>query len=105
MKELPVIRPVLWWVAGKHQCRALAESMYSPNEGLREIGRQLSTDATQELLQYCNGLGEGEACCVCTPSIGVQHRRVTFVVFRWRHGLSAGSRCGGRQRAAGFIQK
>lgn len=71
-----MISPVLRSVAGKHQCRALAESMFSPNEGLREIGRQLSTDVTQELLQYCNGLGEGEACCVSTLGIGVQHRRV-----------------------------
>lgn len=71
-----MIRPVVWSVAGKHQCRALAESMFSPNEGLREIGRQLSTDVTQELLQYCSGLGEGEACCVFTPSIVVQHGRV-----------------------------
>ncbi|TNM90692.1 hypothetical protein fugu_002981 [Takifugu bimaculatus] len=46
-------------VTGKHQCRALAESMYSPIEGLREISRQLSTDITQELLQYCNCLGDG----------------------------------------------
>uniref|UniRef100_H2RJI2 Growth regulating estrogen receptor binding 1 n=1 Tax=Takifugu rubripes TaxID=31033 RepID=H2RJI2_TAKRU len=58
-------------VTGKHQCRALAESMYSPIEGLREISRQLSTDITQELLQYCNCLGDGVAdmCCMYTMSI------------------------------------
>lgn len=48
-------------VAGKHQCRALAESMYTPAEGLREISRQLSANMTQELLQCCNSLGEGAA--------------------------------------------
>uniref|UniRef100_H3C203 Growth regulating estrogen receptor binding 1 n=1 Tax=Tetraodon nigroviridis TaxID=99883 RepID=H3C203_TETNG len=45
-------------VTGKHQCRALAESMYTPAEGLREISRQLSANMTQELLQCCNSLGE-----------------------------------------------
>ncbi|XP_029982834.1 protein GREB1 [Sphaeramia orbicularis] len=43
-------------VTGKRQCRALAESMYSPNEGLREINHQLSTGLAQELIQYCNSL-------------------------------------------------
>uniref|UniRef100_A0A3Q2E344 Growth regulating estrogen receptor binding 1 n=1 Tax=Cyprinodon variegatus TaxID=28743 RepID=A0A3Q2E344_CYPVA len=46
-------------VTGKHQCRALAESMFSPNEGLREISHQLHTDAAQELIHYCNSLGQG----------------------------------------------
>lgn len=73
---LAVIRPFLSSLAGKHQCRALAESMYSPIEGLREISRQLSTDITQELLQYSNCLGDGAAdmCCMHTMSIYVQHR-------------------------------
>ncbi|KAM4602925.1 protein GREB1 [Polymixia lowei] len=44
-------------VTGKHQCRALAESMYSPSEGLREINQQLSSGPAQELSQYCNSLG------------------------------------------------
>ncbi|XP_039650428.1 protein GREB1 isoform X1 [Perca fluviatilis] len=45
-------------VTGKHQCRALAESMYSPNEGLKEINHQLSTGVAQELIHYCNSLGQ-----------------------------------------------
>ncbi|CAL9701674.1 unnamed protein product [Knipowitschia caucasica] len=45
-------------VTGKHQCRALAESMFSPTEGLKEINQQLSTGFAQELIQYCNGLGQ-----------------------------------------------
>lgn len=44
---------------GKHQCRALAEGMYSPNEGLKEINHQLSTGIAQELIHYCNSLGQG----------------------------------------------
>ncbi|KAJ0056662.1 hypothetical protein NL108_010607 [Boleophthalmus pectinirostris] len=46
-------------VTGKHQCRALAESMFSPTEGLKEINQQLSTGFAQELIQYCNVLGQG----------------------------------------------
>jgi len=46
-------------VAGKHQCRALAESMFSPSEGLKEINLQLSTGVAQELIHYCNSLGQG----------------------------------------------
>ncbi|XP_041645948.1 protein GREB1 [Cheilinus undulatus] len=45
-------------VTGKHQCRALAESMYSPSEGLKEINHQLSTGVAQELITYCNCLGQ-----------------------------------------------
>ncbi|KAK7913337.1 hypothetical protein WMY93_013548 [Mugilogobius chulae] len=45
-------------VTGKHQCRALAESMFSPTEGLKEINQQLSTAFAQELIQYCNVLGQ-----------------------------------------------
>lgn len=51
--------------------------MYAPAEGLREISRQLSANITQELLQYCNSLGEGAADserCMHTLSIHVQHR-------------------------------
>lgn len=50
--------------AGKHQCRALAESMYSPSEGLREINHQLSTGVAQELIHYCNSLGQGVFDCL-----------------------------------------
>ncbi|XP_075906544.1 protein GREB1 isoform X2 [Nelusetta ayraudi] len=45
-------------VTGKHQCRALAESMFSPIDGLREINHQLSTGVAQELIHYCNYLGQ-----------------------------------------------
>lgn len=47
--------------AGKHQCRALAESMYSPSEGLKEINHQLSTGVAQELIHFCNSLGQGSS--------------------------------------------
>lgn len=50
--------------AGKHQCRALAEGMYSPNEGLKEINHQLSTGIAQELIHYCNSLGQGVSNCL-----------------------------------------
>uniref|UniRef100_A0A4W6FWS9 Growth regulating estrogen receptor binding 1 n=1 Tax=Lates calcarifer TaxID=8187 RepID=A0A4W6FWS9_LATCA len=46
-------------VTGKHQCRALAENMYSPSEGLKEINHQLSTGVAQELIHFCNLLGQG----------------------------------------------
>lgn len=46
--------------AGKHQCRALAETMYSPCEGLKEINHQLSTGVAQELIHFCNSLGQGD---------------------------------------------
>ncbi|KAL3992815.1 general transcription factor 3C polypeptide 1 [Sarotherodon galilaeus] len=45
-------------VTGKHQCRALAESMFSPSQGLKEIAHQLSTGVAQELIHYCNSLGQ-----------------------------------------------
>uniref|UniRef100_A0A4W6FV14 Growth regulating estrogen receptor binding 1 n=1 Tax=Lates calcarifer TaxID=8187 RepID=A0A4W6FV14_LATCA len=45
-------------VTGKHQCRALAENMYSPSEGLKEINHQLSTGVAQELIHFCNLLGQ-----------------------------------------------
>uniref|UniRef100_A0A671VCH6 Growth regulating estrogen receptor binding 1 n=1 Tax=Sparus aurata TaxID=8175 RepID=A0A671VCH6_SPAAU len=51
-------------VTGKHQCRALAESMFSPNEGLKEINHQLSTGVAQELIHYCNSLGQGVYDCL-----------------------------------------
>ncbi|KAM6979895.1 LOW QUALITY PROTEIN: protein GREB1 [Aplochiton taeniatus] len=48
-------------VTGKHQCRALTESMCSPAEGLAEIQQQLSSGLAQELTDYCNSLGpEGD---------------------------------------------
>ena len=54
----------LLYVSGKHQCRALAESMFSPNEGLKEINHQLSTGVAQELIHYCNSLGQGVYDCL-----------------------------------------
>ncbi|XP_058486038.1 protein GREB1 isoform X1 [Solea solea] len=45
-------------VTGKHQCRALAEGMFSPSEGLKEINHQLSTGVGQELIHFCNSLGQ-----------------------------------------------
>lgn len=64
-------------VAGKHQCRALAENMYSPNEGLKEINHQLSTGIAQELIHYCNSLGQGVSDClfVCAH-LCVQYRHI-----------------------------
>uniref|UniRef100_A0A3B4WAB6 Growth regulating estrogen receptor binding 1 n=1 Tax=Seriola lalandi dorsalis TaxID=1841481 RepID=A0A3B4WAB6_SERLL len=50
-------------VTGKHQCRALAESMYSPNEGLKEINHQLTTGVAQDLIHFCNSLGQGVTDC------------------------------------------
>ncbi|XP_046887358.1 LOW QUALITY PROTEIN: protein GREB1 [Hypomesus transpacificus] len=44
-------------VTGKHQCRALAESMLSPAEGLKEITQQLSSGLTQDLTAFCGSLG------------------------------------------------
>uniref|UniRef100_A0A3B3ZCM8 Uncharacterized protein n=1 Tax=Periophthalmus magnuspinnatus TaxID=409849 RepID=A0A3B3ZCM8_9GOBI len=67
-------------VTGKHQCRALAESMFSPTEGLKEINQQLSTGFAQELIQYCNVLGQGLCLCLFllknTPKYFVQWREV-----------------------------
>ncbi|XP_041857099.1 protein GREB1 isoform X2 [Melanotaenia boesemani] len=45
-------------VTGKHQCRALAESMFSPTEGLKEISHQLSTGVAQELIHYLGQDGD-----------------------------------------------
>uniref|UniRef100_G3PV51 Growth regulating estrogen receptor binding 1 n=1 Tax=Gasterosteus aculeatus aculeatus TaxID=481459 RepID=G3PV51_GASAC len=47
-------------VTGRHQCRALAESMFSPKEGLKEINHQLSTGVAQELIHYCNSQEDGD---------------------------------------------
>lgn len=38
--------------------------MYSPSEGLREINHQLSTGVAQELIHYCNSLGQGLSDCL-----------------------------------------
>uniref|UniRef100_A0A8C6KAW2 Growth regulating estrogen receptor binding 1 n=1 Tax=Nothobranchius furzeri TaxID=105023 RepID=A0A8C6KAW2_NOTFU len=46
-------------VTGKHQCRALSESMFSPSEGLKEISHQIYSGAAQELVHYCSSLGQG----------------------------------------------
>ncbi|XP_077568947.1 protein GREB1 [Stigmatopora nigra] len=52
-------------VTGKHQCRSLAENMFSPNEGLREINQQLSSGEAQELIQFCSSLGQdGDMDCL-----------------------------------------
>ncbi|KAJ0002226.1 hypothetical protein NQD34_002022 [Periophthalmus magnuspinnatus] len=61
-------------VTGKHQCRALAESMFSPTEGLKEINQQLSTGFAQELIQYCNVLGQG--LCLCLFLLNLIHKSV-----------------------------
>ncbi|XP_076011605.1 protein GREB1 [Genypterus blacodes] len=45
-------------VTGKHQCRALAENMFSPSEGLREINHQLSSGLAQDLIHHCKSLGQ-----------------------------------------------
>ncbi|XP_024911522.1 protein GREB1 isoform X2 [Cynoglossus semilaevis] len=45
-------------VTGKRQCRALAESMLSPSESLREVNQQLTTGGAQELIHHCNSLGQ-----------------------------------------------
>uniref|UniRef100_A0A3P9IPT7 Growth regulating estrogen receptor binding 1 n=1 Tax=Oryzias latipes TaxID=8090 RepID=A0A3P9IPT7_ORYLA len=44
-------------VTGKHQCRALSESMFSPSEGLKEINLQLSSGVAEELIHFCKSLG------------------------------------------------
>uniref|UniRef100_A0A8C5B438 Growth regulating estrogen receptor binding 1 n=1 Tax=Gadus morhua TaxID=8049 RepID=A0A8C5B438_GADMO len=59
-------------VTGKHQCRAVAESMYSPSEGLREMDQQLSSGLAQDLAQYCSSLGPG-------TSTTARHGSVMFV--------------------------
>ncbi|MEQ2199455.1 hypothetical protein XENOCAPTIV_028799 [Xenoophorus captivus] len=33
--------------------------MFSPSEGMKEISHQLHTGAAQELIHYCNSLGQG----------------------------------------------
>lgn len=51
--------------------------MYSPNEGLKEINHQLSTGVAQELIHYCNSLGQGVSTffyalhCICGYSTGI----------------------------------
>ncbi|KAB5562529.1 hypothetical protein PHYPO_G00018820 [Pangasianodon hypophthalmus] len=44
-------------VTGKHQARALAESMLSPSECVREISQELSSGMTAELDAYVSSLG------------------------------------------------
>ncbi|KAF0043359.1 hypothetical protein F2P81_004696 [Scophthalmus maximus] len=57
--EMQILLTVYYLVQlGKHQCRALAETMYSPCEGLKEINHQLSTGVAQELIHFCNSLGQ-----------------------------------------------
>lgn len=78
-------------VAGKHQSRALAESMYSPSEGLKEINHQLSTGIAEEITHYCNSLGQGLFDClymhICVCSICILMFAVLFL--RWRFGFPA----------------
>uniref|UniRef100_A0A8C9YE64 Growth regulating estrogen receptor binding 1 n=1 Tax=Sander lucioperca TaxID=283035 RepID=A0A8C9YE64_SANLU len=73
-------------VTGKHQCRALAESMYSPNEGLKEINHQLSTGVAQELIHYCNSLGQGASAFLHAPlCVQCMHINVCFKYsIEWR---------------------
>lgn len=64
-----VVNTVVPWCcssAGKRQCRALAESMLSPSESLREVNQQLTTGGAQELIHHCNSLGQGVkvTCCL-----------------------------------------
>ncbi|XP_058255959.1 protein GREB1 [Hemibagrus wyckioides] len=47
-------------VTGKHQARALAESMLSPSECVREISQELSSGMTAELDAYVSSLGPDE---------------------------------------------
>ncbi|KAK3537868.1 hypothetical protein QTP70_020955 [Hemibagrus guttatus] len=44
-------------VTGRHQARALAESMLSPSECVREISQELSSGMTTELDAYVSSLG------------------------------------------------
>ncbi|XP_030629568.1 protein GREB1 [Chanos chanos] len=44
-------------VTGKRQARALAESMYSASDALREISYQLSSGLAAEFTTYCSSLG------------------------------------------------
>ncbi|XP_047218501.1 protein GREB1 isoform X2 [Girardinichthys multiradiatus] len=60
-------------VTGKHQCRALAESMFSPSEGMKEISHQLHTGAAQELIHYCNSLGQDGNMDSLLDSASVEH--------------------------------
>ncbi|MEQ2234888.1 hypothetical protein ILYODFUR_035991, partial [Ilyodon furcidens] len=60
-------------VTGKHQCRALAESMFSPSEGMKEISHQLNTGAAQELIHYCNSLGQDGNMDSLLDSASVEH--------------------------------
>lgn len=72
-------------VAGKHQCRALAESMHSPSESLKEINHQLSTGITQELIHYCNSLGQGvcDGLCVHVSMSHTGRLLSAFLSLRW----------------------
>ncbi|TSO67472.1 Protein GREB1 [Bagarius yarrelli] len=44
-------------VTGKHQARALAESMLSPSECVREISQEISSGLTAEFYAYVSSLG------------------------------------------------
>ncbi|XP_045065103.1 protein GREB1 [Coregonus clupeaformis] len=59
-------------VTGKHQCRTLAEGMFSPSDSLREISQQLSSGMTQELTTFCNSLGPDGEVDVLLESAAVE---------------------------------
>lgn len=45
------------FIIGKHQTRALSESLLSPNDSLREIAHELSSGSAAELTSYFSSLG------------------------------------------------
>ncbi|KAL2098575.1 hypothetical protein ACEWY4_005055 [Coilia grayii] len=47
-------------VTGKHQCRALAESMLSPGDNLKEISYEIYSGMTTDLRAFFNSLGPDE---------------------------------------------
>lgn len=53
--------------------------MYSPSEGLKEINHQLSTNVAQELIRYCNALGQGESNCLWIANVCLSHNLLTHV--------------------------
>uniref|UniRef100_A0A8C6KB05 Growth regulating estrogen receptor binding 1 n=1 Tax=Nothobranchius furzeri TaxID=105023 RepID=A0A8C6KB05_NOTFU len=61
-------------VTGKHQCRALSESMFSPSEGLKEISHQIYSGAAQELVHYCSSLGQGMHDSMWTANVRFKYR-------------------------------
>uniref|UniRef100_A0AAQ4QJT3 Growth regulating estrogen receptor binding 1 n=1 Tax=Gasterosteus aculeatus aculeatus TaxID=481459 RepID=A0AAQ4QJT3_GASAC len=52
-------------VTGRHQCRALAESMFSPKEGLKEINHQLSTGVMAFIVLSFSSVIMWICLCLC----------------------------------------